>query len=437
VANTIRIKRGTGSTAPSALANAELAFAEGSETLYIGKGTSGGSAASVVAIAGAGAYLSLDAGATQTAAGDYTFSGDVVFASGGSVSLGSAATAATQAATDDSTKVATTAFVQDVVSALPAQGVTSVGLSLPTSVFTVSGSPVTGSGTLTGTLKTQTANTFFSGPTSGADATPAFRSLVSGDIPDLSSTYLTTTAASTTYLTKTDASSTYLTQSSASSTYLTITNASNTYLPLTGGTLSSALTINGDLTVNGNTTTINSNVTTLDDPVFVLGGDTAPTTNDGKDRGIEFSYYDSQARTGFFGWDNDGAEFVLFKNATNTAEEFSGTVAHLNATVSFNNIQSKPTTLTGYGITDAQPLDAELTAIAGLTSAADKAIYFTGSGTAALADFTSVGRSVVGASTTTAARNALGLGTMATQNANSVAITGGTIDGVTIDGGSF
>lgn len=35
------------------------------------------------------------------------------------------------------------------------------------------------------------------------------------------------------------------------------------------------------------------------------------------------------------------------------------------------------------------------------------------------------------------ARTNLGLGTMATQNANAVAITGGTIDGVTLDGGTF
>ena len=35
------------------------------------------------------------------------------------------------------------------------------------------------------------------------------------------------------------------------------------------------------------------------------------------------------------------------------------------------------------------------------------------------------------------ARSNLGLGTMATQNANNVRITGGTIDGTTIDGGTF
>ena len=61
--------------------------------------------------------------------------------------------------------------------------VTSVGLSLP-SIFTVSGSPVITTGTLTGTLATQTANTVFAGPTTGAAATPTFRALVSADIPN-------------------------------------------------------------------------------------------------------------------------------------------------------------------------------------------------------------------------------------------------------------
>lgn len=61
--------------------------------------------------------------------------------------------------------------------------VTSVGLSLPLSVFSVSGTPVTGSGTLTGTLNTEPANFVWSGPTSGSGAQPSFRALVPNDIP--------------------------------------------------------------------------------------------------------------------------------------------------------------------------------------------------------------------------------------------------------------
>lgn len=60
--------------------------------------------------------------------------------------------------------------------------VTSVALSLP-AIFTVSGSPVTGSGTLTGTLATQTANTIWAGPTTGAAAAPTFRAQVNDDLP--------------------------------------------------------------------------------------------------------------------------------------------------------------------------------------------------------------------------------------------------------------
>lgn len=61
--------------------------------------------------------------------------------------------------------------------------VTSVGLSTP-ALFTVSGSPVTGAGTLTLGLATQNANRIWAGPSSGAAADPTFRALVDADIPD-------------------------------------------------------------------------------------------------------------------------------------------------------------------------------------------------------------------------------------------------------------
>lgn len=60
--------------------------------------------------------------------------------------------------------------------------VTSVGLSAP-GIFSVSGSPVTASGTLGLTLATQSANLVWAGPTSGGAASPTFRSLVDSDLP--------------------------------------------------------------------------------------------------------------------------------------------------------------------------------------------------------------------------------------------------------------
>jgi len=77
MSNTIRIKRranGGGAGAPSTLANAELAFNEQTNVLYYGTGTggAGGSATSIIAIAGNGAFVDLSS--NQTIAGTKTFS---------------------------------------------------------------------------------------------------------------------------------------------------------------------------------------------------------------------------------------------------------------------------------------------------------------------------------------------------------------------------
>lgn len=66
---------------------------------------------------------------------------------------------------------------------------------------------------------------------------------------------------------------------------------------------------------------------------------------------------------------------------------------------------------TSYLDTLYQPLDADLTAIAGLTSAANKIPYFTGSGTAAVADFTAAGRALVDDASAAAQCTTLGVGT--------------------------
>lgn len=90
-------------------------------------------------------------------------------------------------------------------------------------------------------------------------------------------------------------------------------------------TVNNNLVVTGNLTINGTTTTVNSTITSVDDPIFTLGGDTAPSSDDSKDRGIEFRWYDTEARVGFFGFDDSTGKFTFIPQATNSSEVFSGT----------------------------------------------------------------------------------------------------------------
>ncbi len=146
-------------------------------------------------------------------------------------------------------------------------------------------------------------------------------------------------------------------------------------------TMSQNLTVTGDLTVSGTTTTVNSTTVTIDDPVFTIGGDTAPGSDDNKDRGIEFRYHTgSAAKVGFFGFDDSAGKFTFIPDATNNSEVFSGTagtiVANLEGAVTGNastatalanartiagqsfdgtgNISIAPTDLTGVNSTAAE-----------------------------------------------------------------------------------
>ena len=105
----------------------------------------------------------------------------------------------------------------------------------------------------------------------------------------------------------------------------------------------------------------------------------------------------------------------------------------LTASNNLSDVSSASTARTNLGLaigTNVQAYDAELQAIAGLTSAADKGIQFTGSGTAGTYDLTTAGKALLDDADASAQRTTLGLGTIATQNANNVALTGGTITGL-------
>jgi len=105
----------------------------------------------------------------------------------------------------------------------------------------------------------------------------------------------------------------------------------------TGIETSGNLTVGENLIVNGTTTTVNSTTVTIDDPIFTLGGDTAPGSDDNKDRGIEFRYHTgSGAKVGFFGFDDSAGKFTFIPDATNSSEVFSGTAGTIVATFEGN-----------------------------------------------------------------------------------------------------
>jgi hypothetical protein len=187
MADVLRIKRRTGGGpgAPASLANAELAYNEVDHTLYYGEGTGGGggSATVVVPIAGQGmgsaSTPAMDGAAAAGSAttfsrGDHIHPTDTSRAPLNSPAFTGTPTAPTPTpGTDNTTKLATTAFVQSAISAVSG-GVTSlagangISISQPSGAVTVG---INANGILNASLATMAAHTY-KGNNTGATATP-------------------------------------------------------------------------------------------------------------------------------------------------------------------------------------------------------------------------------------------------------------------------
>ena len=87
--------------------------------------------------------------------------------------------------------------------------------------------------------------------------------------------------------------------------------------------------ITGNLTVNGTTTSVNSTVTQIVDPVISIGGGVdgaALTTNDGFNKGIEVHYFDTSDKTMFIGRDGTTGRFVVKSNSAYAAADLGSLV---------------------------------------------------------------------------------------------------------------
>jgi len=167
-------------------------------------------------------------------------------------------------------------------------------------------------------------------------------------------------------------------------------------------TFSNNVIVTGTLTVNGSTTTVNSTTVTIDDPIFTLGGDGDAASDDGKDRGIEFKYYNEAAKVGFFGMDDSDSQcFVYIPDATNTSEVFSGTLGNAK----FGTVTA---TLSG-NATTATTLANSRTFRTNLASTSTASFDGSANVTPGVTGTLAVGNGGTGATSASAARTALGV----------------------------
>jgi hypothetical protein len=160
MSNILRIKRSTSSSAPTTLQNAELAYSEASNKLYIGVGTggAGGSATSIVAIGGTGAFLDLStAASTYAPLASPTFTGTVTIPAGASISgylLSSTASSTYQTISGMSSYLTTAAAATTYA---PLASPTFTGTVTIPSGASISGYALLSSPTFTGTPAAPTA----------------------------------------------------------------------------------------------------------------------------------------------------------------------------------------------------------------------------------------------------------------------------------------
>lgn len=466
MANTIRVKRrasGGGAGAPASLENAELAFNEQTNILYYGTGTggSGGSATSVIAIAGNGAFV--DTSTNQSIDGTKTFLDTI----DGSIN-GNAGTVTNGVYTTDTATVTNTMLAGSIANAKLVNSSVTVGttaIALGASSTTLAGlTSVTSSsfvGPLTGNASTATtAAALTTGRTIAITGDLAYTSPSFDGSSNVTATGTLATVNSNvgTFLkTTVNAKGLVTAAASANINDLTVPTADYAFggfkitgladpvsaqdaatkqyvdsvaqgldpkascVAATTGpiTLSGAQTIDGVSVVAGDRVLVKNQSTASANGIYVAAASTWSRAAD-MDAWAEvpnaFTFIEdgtTQADTGWVSTANAGGtlgttaiNFVQFSGAgTYTAG------AGLTLTGGEFSITNTAVTAASYG-SASNTLSATVNSRGQLTALSAQAIAI-------------------------ANTQVSGLGTMSTQAASNVAITGGSIDGITIDGGTF
>jgi hypothetical protein len=99
-------------------------------------------------------------------------------------------------------------------------------------------------------------------------------------------------------------------------------------------TVQDNLTVTGNLTVSGTTTTVNSTTVSIADPIFEIG---ESGSDDNLDRGLKLKYNSSGAKFAFMGYDDSDGKFAFIPDATDTSNVFSGSIGTLKANIDTGN----------------------------------------------------------------------------------------------------
>jgi hypothetical protein len=432
MSNTIRIKRranGGGSGAPTSLANAELAFNEQTNILYYGTGTggSGGTATSIIPIAGSGAFAPLN-----------------------SPALTGTPTAPTPSTSDDSTTIATTAFVKANITGGTVQSVTGT-------------SPINSTGGVNPVISIDTADSTTDGALSSTDwntfndkaptNSPAFTGTPTA--PTASSSDSSTQLATTAFVKSVPLSDFAVPTADVSLNNFKITNLADPVATTDAATKSYVDSVAQGLDVKQSVIATTTGNISLSGLATQAGGDWASSLTVGSrvlvknqtasaENGIYVAASGSWARSSDANtWEKLVSAFAFVEDGVTEAD--TGWVCTVNQG---GTLGTTPVTWAQFSGAGTYEAGTGLTLTGGTFSITNTAVTAGSYGSASetlTATVNAQGQLTALAETPIAIANTQvsGLGTMSTQDANNVAITGGSItnlttfDGITIDGGTY